>query len=180
MYCKFKHVVTLFIKRYTHTHVHYLFCLQNYLFSQFSFLTLPLLSLPYSVYPPLPPLLHLPSSPSFFNPQLNERQRAAVVRILGAQGRPAPYVVFGPPGTGKTMTVIEGILQVYSLSSGSWRILACAPSNSAYDLIVRREREREGEEAEGERKRERERQRERDGKGETANKHLQTVSKYMY
>ena len=129
MYCKFKHVVTLFIKRYTHTHVHYLFCLQNYVFSQFSFLT-------------LPPLLHLPSSPSFFNPQLNERQRAAVARILGAQGRPAPYVVFGPPGTGKTMTVIEGILQVYSLSSGSCRILACAPSNSVSDLIVRRERER--------------------------------------
>ena len=129
MYCKFKHVVTLFIKRYTHTHVHYLFCLQNYVFFQFSFLT-------------LPPLLRLPSSPSFFNPQLNERQMAAVARILGAQGRPAPYVVFGPPGTGKTMTVIEGILQVYSLSSGSCRILACAPSNSASDLIVRRERER--------------------------------------
>ena len=71
-----------------------------------------------------------------------ERQRAAVARILGAQGRPAPYVVFGPPGTGKTMTVVEGILQVYSLSSGSCRILACAPSNSASDLIVRRERER--------------------------------------
>ena len=100
-------------------------------------------------------LLRLPSSPSFFNPQLNERQRAAVARILGAQGRPARYIVFGPPGTGKTMTVIEGILQVYSLSSGSCRILACAPSNSASDLIVRREGGREG-------------GRERGGKGETA------------
>ena len=115
---------------------------------------------------PLPPLLRLPSSPSFFNPQLNERQRAAVARILGAQGRPAPYIVFGPPGTGKTMTVVEGILQVYSLSSGSCRILACAPSNSASDLIVRREREREvvrrGREGE------KEEERERGGKGETA------------
>ena len=57
--------------------------------------------------------------------------------------------MFGPPGTGKTMTVVEGILQVYSLSSGSCRILACAPSNSASDLIIVRreiemEREREG------------------------------------
>ena len=47
------------------------------------------------------------------------------------------------------MTVVEGILQVYSLSSGSCRILACAPSNSASDLIIVRreiemEREREG------------------------------------
>ena len=70
---------------------------------------------------------------------------------------------FGPPaspGTGKTMTVIEGILQVYSLSSGSCRILACAPSNSASDLIVRREREREGGRERG---REREREREREG-----------------
>ena len=63
------------------------------------------------------------------------------------------------------MTVIEGIVQVYSLSSGSCRILACAPSNSASDLIVRRGKEREreggregGREAEGERKRERERE----------------------
>ena len=83
------------------------------------------------------------------------------------------------------MTVVEGILQVYSLSSNSCRILACVPSNSASDLIVRRGKEREregGREAEGERKRERERERKRgrDGKGETANKHLQTVIKYMY
>ena len=70
-------------------------------------------------------------------------QRLLGYWVLGAQGRPAPYVVFGPPGTGKTMTVVEGILQVYSLSSGSCRILACAPSNSASDLMVRRERERE-------------------------------------
>ena len=126
--------MTLFIKRYTHTHVHHLFCLLIYFFSVF---------FPHSPSP-LPPLLRLPFSLSFFNPQLNERQRAAVGRILGAQGRPAHYVVFGPPGTGKTMTVIEGIVQVYSLSSGSCRILACAPSNSASDLIVRREREREG------------------------------------
>ena len=53
------------------------------------------------------------------------------------------------------MTVVEGILQVYSLSSDSCRILACVPSNSASDLIVRRGKEREregGREAEGERK----------------------------
>ena len=46
-------------------------------------------------------------------------------------------MVFGPPGTGKTVTVVEAILQVYSLSTGNCRVLASAPSNSAADLIVR-------------------------------------------
>ena len=47
------------------------------------------------------------------NRSLNSRQRAAVARILKAQCRPAPYVLFGPPGTGKTVTLVETILQVY-------------------------------------------------------------------
>ncbi len=34
------------------------------------------------------------------------------MRILGAQCSHAPYVVFGPPGTGKTVTLVEAVLQV--------------------------------------------------------------------
>ena len=71
----------------------------------------------------------------YFNKRLNERQKKAVHRIVCARGRPIPYVLFGPPGTGKSVTVVESILQVFKRISHS-RILACAPSNSAADLIV--------------------------------------------
>ena len=52
------------------------------------------------------------------NHLLNYRQRAAVVRILKAQCRPSPYVLFGPPGTGKTVTLVETILQVHLYNVG--------------------------------------------------------------
>ena len=51
-----------------------------------------------------------------YNSSLNERQKAAVCRILSGQCRPCPYLLFGPPGTGKTITVVEAILQVSSVS----------------------------------------------------------------
>ncbi|XP_033121763.1 putative helicase MOV-10 isoform X2 [Anneissia japonica] len=65
----------------------------------------------------------------------NAEQRAAVRHIAEGASRPAPYLVFGPPGTGKTVTIVEAIKQVYKHQRDS-TILACAPSNSAADLIA--------------------------------------------
>ncbi|XP_023681367.1 putative helicase mov-10-B.1 isoform X2 [Paramormyrops kingsleyae] len=66
----------------------------------------------------------------------NEEQRSAIRHIVSGSSRPAPYIVFGPPGTGKTVTLVEAIKQVAKNKSA--HILACAPSNSAADLLCER------------------------------------------
>ncbi|XP_010000545.1 PREDICTED: putative helicase MOV-10 [Chaetura pelagica] len=66
--------------------------------------------------------------------QANEEQCRAVTHIVTGMSRPAPYLIFGPPGTGKTVTVVEAIKQVWTCFKDA-RILACAPSNSAADLL---------------------------------------------
>lgn len=42
---------------------------------------------------------------------LNLQQRLAVASLLEGGGVAAPYVLFGPPGTGKTATLTEAVLQ---------------------------------------------------------------------
>ncbi|KAF5343775.1 hypothetical protein D9757_015109 [Collybiopsis confluens] len=67
----------------------------------------------------------------------NPPQKQAVLLIVDQEPGSMPFVIFGPPGTGKTVTMVEAILQVLTLDSTS-RILATAPSNSAADPIASR------------------------------------------
>ncbi|KAL5514267.1 hypothetical protein ACEPAG_2355 [Sanghuangporus baumii] len=67
----------------------------------------------------------------------NEPQLRAVASILRMSSGSIPFIIFGPPGTGKTVTMVEAIRQIIARKPNA-RILACAPSNSAADIIVER------------------------------------------
>uniref|UniRef100_A0A8C5DKF1 RNA helicase n=1 Tax=Gouania willdenowi TaxID=441366 RepID=A0A8C5DKF1_GOUWI len=67
----------------------------------------------------------------------NPEQYHAIQHIVAGSSRPAPYLLFGPPGTGKTVTLVEAIKQIEKTQTNC-HILACAPSNSAADLLCKR------------------------------------------
>ncbi|KAM6981807.1 putative helicase mov-10-B.2 [Tautogolabrus adspersus] len=67
----------------------------------------------------------------------NPEQYKAIQHIVAGSCKPAPYLVFGPPGTGKTVTLVEAIKQIEKREA-SCHILACAPSNSAADLLCKK------------------------------------------
>lgn len=67
-----------------------------------------------------------------FNKNLDQSQKDAISKALTSKD---VFLLHGPPGTGKTTTVVEIVLQ--EVKRGS-KILACAASNIAVDNIVER------------------------------------------
>lgn len=67
--------------------------------------------------------------PEYQNPKLNEKQTAAVQQILAANEL---AIVHGPPGTGKTTTLVQAIK---ALVKRGEKVLVTAPSNTAVDLL---------------------------------------------
>lgn len=68
--------------------------------------------------------------------ELNAEQKSAVESIVSARNFPLPYIVFGPPGTGKTRTLVAAIEQIVRTTNKN--VLVCAMSNSACDEIAER------------------------------------------
>ncbi|KAH9059530.1 P-loop containing nucleoside triphosphate hydrolase protein [Lactarius vividus] len=60
-----------------------------------------------------------------------------VVSILQQPKGTVPFIIFGPPGTGKTSTLVESIMQLVRRDA-NFKILACTPSNAAADVLVER------------------------------------------
>ena len=73
-----------------------------------------------------PSFRHLPRL-SF--PWLNPSQQDAVQRVVEAQ---EVAIIHGPPGTGKTTTLVEAIIETLQRET---QVLVCAPSNAAVDWI---------------------------------------------
>lgn len=69
---------------------------------------------------------------SYEIPQLNHSQNQAVEQVITAED---VAILHGPPGTGKTTTLVQAIRQ---LSKTEGTILVCAPSNPATDLLTER------------------------------------------
>jgi superfamily I DNA and/or RNA helicase len=67
--------------------------------------------------------------PLFQKDALNASQQAAISRILSAEDL---AIVHGPPGTGKTTTLVQAIR---SLVREEGQVLVVAPSNAAVDLL---------------------------------------------
>ncbi|KAJ2553074.1 hypothetical protein EV175_003071 [Coemansia sp. RSA 1933] len=83
------------------------------------------------------PLFHSPKAvfgeeTEFFDASLNESQREAVKLAIAAED---VALIHGPPGTGKTHTIIEVIRQLVKYGK---RLLVCGPSNVSVDNLVER------------------------------------------
>ncbi|XP_055301141.1 putative helicase mov-10-B.1 isoform X2 [Sitodiplosis mosellana] len=67
--------------------------------------------------------------------QLNAEQQSAVENIICKTDK-LPFILFGPPGTGKTRTLVAAIEQI--MRTTDQKVLVCAMSNAACDEIAER------------------------------------------
>ena len=90
------------------------------------------------------------NSDLWFDKTINDCQKKAIRMILSKENGLAPIVIHGPPGTGKTKTVVEAVNQILNLgahdddtsnmerNNKNRRILLTAPSDIACDVLCSR------------------------------------------
>jgi putative helicase MOV10L1/helicase MOV-10 len=74
----------------------------------------------------------------FFDDQLNWEQKKAIDSVCAHNYGTLPFLISGPPGTGKTKTLAEIAVQLLKTVNEISHILFCAPSDPAADTIVQR------------------------------------------
>ncbi|KAI9833619.1 MAG: hypothetical protein M1819_003572 [Sarea resinae] len=79
----------------------------------------------------------------YFDRDLNYEQKKAVDAIMSQTYGKVPFLISGPPGTGKTKTIVEAVLCIISEGMNSGRdddphVLLCAPSDPAADTLALR------------------------------------------
>ncbi|XP_055307474.1 putative helicase mov-10-B.1 [Sitodiplosis mosellana] len=71
-----------------------------------------------------------------FCDELNEEQKNAVKYIVQADKDSNPFILFGPPGTGKTRTLVAAIAEI--VAKRETAVLVCAQTNATCDEITER------------------------------------------
>ena len=74
----------------------------------------------------------------FRDEHLNLEQKKAIDSACSHNYGTLPFLISGPPGTGKTKTLVEIAVQLLKNGDKSSHILFCAPSDPAADTIIQR------------------------------------------
>ncbi|KAF1845480.1 P-loop containing nucleoside triphosphate hydrolase protein [Cucurbitaria berberidis CBS 394.84] len=74
---------------------------------------------------------------ALFDPAVNYEQAHAVNDICASDYGTLPYLISGPPGTGKTKTLVETAMQLLNTTKTAHMII-CAPSEAAADTLALR------------------------------------------
>lgn len=74
---------------------------------------------------------------ALFDHSINYEQAHAVNSICTRDYGTLPYLISGPPGTGKTKTLVETAMQLFNTSEAA-HTLICAPSEAAADTLALR------------------------------------------
>jgi superfamily I DNA and/or RNA helicase len=74
----------------------------------------------------------------FFDEELNWEQKKTIESICSRDYGTLPFLISGPPGTGKTKTLVELAVQLVINVDKVSHILVCAPSDPAADTVIQR------------------------------------------